>query len=280
MALQIYGAPLSPQGSRLSRVVRRFVRRRRERREDAQAGRVSINLRAPVLVYFGDSVSKLYQLDQWLPALDALNQHCGVILVVRNSASARALARRTRLAVVYLRSVRQLTDFYRANTIKVALYVNHGRSNFQSLLATDTLHVHLNHGESDKRSSFSNQARAYHRVFVAGEHGNRRYVESLLEFDDSRIVRVGRPQLDTFFAPELPASPRRTVMYAPTWEGDTEDNNFTSLDRYGVAVVSALLALTDVRVVYKPHPRLIDSDRAPRPSASGHFGVVERGQQA
>jgi CDP-glycerol glycerophosphotransferase (TagB/SpsB family) len=34
-------------------------------------------------------------------------------------------------------------------------------------------------------------------------------------------------------------------------------NNFTSLDRYGDALVEALLAIPNVRLIYKPHPRVV-----------------------
>jgi CDP-glycerol glycerophosphotransferase (TagB/SpsB family) len=80
-----------------------------------------------------------------------------------------------------------------------------------------------------------------------------------VDFDEFRLIKVGRPQLDLDPAPSIPASTRRTVLYAPTWEGEDERNNFTSLDHYGVAIITAALALPDVRVVYKPHPRVVIS---------------------
>ena len=51
-------------------------------------------------------------------------------------------------------------------------------------------------------------------------------------------------------------------------------NNFTSLDRYGVALVAALLAIPDVRVIYKPHPRVVLS-LVPA-IAAAHARVVAR----
>jgi CDP-glycerol glycerophosphotransferase (TagB/SpsB family) len=93
-----------------------------------------------------------------------------------------------------------------------------------------------------------------------------------VDFDESTLVKVGRPQLDLNPAPSLPVSARRTVLYAPTWEGEDDMNNFTSLDRYGQALVEALLAIPDIRVVYKPHPRVAQSLN-PGMVAS-HAGVV------
>ncbi|PVG80576.1 CDP-glycerol--glycerophosphate glycerophosphotransferase, partial [Nocardioides gansuensis] len=74
-----------------------------------------------------------------------------------------------------------------------------------------------------------------------------------------RLVRIGRPQLDLRRTPLLAPSSRRTVLYAPTWEGDAEYNDYTSVDTLGEAIVRAILAVPDVRLVYKPHPKLTTS---------------------
>ena len=132
----------------------------------------------------------------------------------------------------------------------------HGLRNFQSLIWADAAHVHVNHGESDKVSMVSNQAKAYDRVFVAGEAAVLRHRAALVDLDESRLIRVGRPQLDLNPEPVIPTSTQPTVLYAPTWEGEDESNNFTSLDCYGVQIVQAVLALPGVRVIYKPHPAL------------------------
>ena len=79
----------------------------------------------------------------------------------------------------------------------------------------------------------SNNAKAYDRVFVAGEAAVQRHIEGLLEFDTSRLVRVGRPQLDLRPDPLLAPTTRRTVLYAPTWEGDADYNDYTSVDTIG-----------------------------------------------
>jgi CDP-glycerol glycerophosphotransferase (TagB/SpsB family) len=142
---------------------------------------------------------------------------------------------------------------------KVVLYCNNSVLNFESLLDGRRLHVHISHGESDKQSMASNNAKAYDRVFVAGEAAVERLLAGLLEFDTRRLVRIGRPQLDLQRAPLLAPSPRRTVLYAPTWEGDAEYNNYTSVDTMGAAIVRAILAVPDVRLVYKPHPKITTS---------------------
>jgi CDP-glycerol glycerophosphotransferase (TagB/SpsB family) len=133
------------------------------------------------------------------------------------------------------------------------------------------VHIHVNHGESDKICMVSNQAKAYDRVFIAGKAAELRHAAALAWFDPARLVRVGRPQLDL---PKLDMSDgRRTITYAPTWEGEDEANNYTSVDRYGPQIITAALA-QDARVLYKPHPRIPESDD---PNVRrGHQGIINQ----
>jgi CDP-Glycerol:Poly(glycerophosphate) glycerophosphotransferase len=214
---------------------------------------------AHVIAYFADDPTRSYQLIQWLPVLEQLDRKHPVAVVVRDERSAEVLAARTRLPITLATSFPELTELYAASDAKVVLYCNNSMLNFHSLLDGRKLHVHINHGESDKQSMASNNAKAYDRVFVAGEAAVLRHEAGLLEFDTARLVRIGRPQLDLRPAALLEPSARRTVLYAPTWEGDAEYNDYTSVDTLGSVVVRAVLAVPDVRLVYKPHPKVTTS---------------------
>lgn len=222
-----------------------------------------VTVPAQVVAYFGDGAEKTYQLTQWLPVLEQLHETRPVLLVFRKLAALRAVKGTTHLPMLFVRRFDDLATLYFENDYRLAIYVNNGVTNFQSLSYAPMVHVHVNHGESDKLSMVSNQAKAYDRVFVAGEAAIDRHRRALLDFDESRLVTVGRPQLDVERLPALPPSRRRTVMYAPTWEGENDSNNYTSVDTYGEQIIVALLAMQDTRVVYKPHPR-IETSRDPR----------------
>src|SRR5690606_29702203 len=56
------------------------------------------------------------------------------------------------------------------------------------------------------------------------------------------------------------------VLYAPTWEGWTDDPGNTSLILAGENIVRALLADPRVRLLYKPHPMTGSQD--PRAAAA------------
>ena len=180
--------------------------------------------------------------------------------MLRDPETAIAVRERTTLPVLLAADFAELRAFYDDLDAKVALYCNNSPSNFDSLLDNRMLHVHINHGESDKQSMASNNAKSYDRVFVAGQAAVERYESALLEFDaEDRLVRIGRPQLDLERAPALTPSTRRTVLYAPTWEDDADYNNYSSVDTIGAQIVQQVLDVPGVRLVYKPHPRVVVS---------------------
>jgi hypothetical protein len=249
-------------------------------------------LKPDVIAYSGDDPTRVYQLLQWLPVLERLDVVHPVAVVLREPDTAAVVEQRTTLPVLLAAEFPELVELYERLDPKVAVYCNNGMRNFQSLLHGRMLHVHINHGESDKQSMVSNNAKAYDRVFVAGEAAVQRHLAGLMELDAAKLVRIGRPQLDLRPEALLPESGRRTVLYAPTWEGDAEYNDYTSVDVFGPAIVRSILAVPDVRLVYKPHPKVATSttpairdnhrtilamvaDAARRDPAAGHVAVSE-----
>jgi CDP-glycerol:poly(glycerophosphate) glycerophosphotransferase len=229
--------------------------------------------RASVIAHFGDGPALVYQLVQWLPVLEILDREQPVTVVLRDPETAVLVRERTSLPVLLAQEFAALVELYDQLGAAVALYCNNSPTNFDSLLDTRMLHVHVNHGESDKKSMASNNVKSYDRVFVAGQAAVDRYAAAVLELDTDRLVRTGRPQLDLARPRVLPPSPRRTVLYAPTWEDDAAYNNYSSVDTIGPRIVQHLLDVTDVRVVYKPHPRVVlSTDPGIR---AGHRTIVK-----
>jgi hypothetical protein len=213
-----------------------------------------------IILYFADDPTRAYQLVQWLPVLERLDEARPVHIVTRDADTAGVVRERTHLPVHEAIEFAELVALYAALDAKVVLYCNNGMRNFQSLLNNRMLHVHINHGESDKQSMVSNNAKAYDRVFVAGEAAVTRHRTGLIGFDTDKLVRIGRPQLDLRPEPLLEASERRTVLYAPTWSGDADYNDYTSVDVFGPEIVQQVLEVPDVRLVYKPHPQVTTSE--------------------
>jgi choline kinase len=231
-----------------------------------------------VIVYFGDDPLRVYQLRQWLPVFERLDRRHRVTVVLRERATYALVSEATTLPVRYLPTFGELTEMYRTGRHKVVVYVNNSARNFQSLVARSVLHVHVNHGESDKICMVSNQVKAYDQVFVAGDAAIQRHRATLIGFDEARLVPVGRPQLDLRPEPLLAPSRRRTVLYAPTWEGEEPSNDYTSVDVMGSEVAAAVLGLPDVRLVYKPHPRVATSTTPGM--VAGHRGILRLIEEA
>jgi hypothetical protein len=213
-----------------------------------------------VVLYFADGPDNLYQVRSWLPILERLAERHPTAVLCRDGRSADALRLESSLPVTLVRAFRDLEPFYTGVGAKVVLYVNAHPYNFQSLTFTDLLHAHLNHGESDKISMASNQAKAYDRVVVAGDAAVERYLLNLLDYDGRNLVKVGRPQLDLMPAHRRSPDGRTTVVYAPTWEGGRATMDYSSVRTMGPAIV-AELADAGCRVVYRPHPKTGVHDR-------------------
>ncbi len=212
-----------------------------------------------VAAFFADPPSKIYQIAQWIPVFEKAPEHLRPMIITRHAATTEELQKITSLLVVHARTYDLLMQLLELSKFKALIYVNNSYQNFQTLAYQQAAHIHVNHGESDKISMVSNQSKAYDKVFVAGAAAKDRYLAAVAWIDEKKLIPVGRPQLDLDTQAILESSALRTITYAPTWEGEDEANNYTSMDCYGVSIIDAAVAQTGCRVVYKPHPRILDS---------------------
>jgi len=214
---------------------------------------------AGVFVYFGSGPAYVYQIRDWLVPLAGLAENVPVAIVVRDPRVALELVPLTPLPVLLARWLADVDALMKTYQPDVVLYVNQNVSNFDVLAYARPHHVFLSHGESDKVYMVSNQAKAYDLTFVAGRAAVDRYRAALHDFDtDIKLRIIGRPQLHVGEPPptDLPSTSRpRTVLYAPTTEGSAAPMEYGSLASHGVAMVKALIANGDHRVIFRPHPQ-------------------------
>lgn len=209
----------------------------------------------PVLLYFATAQDSLYQLRPWYHALAALDADHRVVAVFRDSRTAAVVRAETGLDCVTLARYGQLDEILGKSDVKLALYVNHDPINFECLRFTSLVHIYLGHGDSDKTVSISNQVKAYDFCFLAGQGALERTADNVMFYDaTARSVLIGQPQLDgaSSYAPVPDPAGRKTVLYAPTWEGSQPSTSYGSLETHGLALVMALRG--DYRVIYRPHP--------------------------
>ncbi|MBO3745105.1 CDP-glycerol glycerophosphotransferase family protein [Streptosporangiaceae bacterium NEAU-GS5] len=218
-----------------------------------------------VLLYFSGPASAAYQVNMWLPALERAPRR--VLVVLRERDTLRAIGPTT-LPVVCLPSGVDLMNFSGLATARVALYASNVGNNIHLLRDPRFRSVFIGHGDSDKEASFNPFTRVYDEVWVAGPAGRERYAKAGVRI--SEIVEVGRPQLAGIRA-EGPGLETPSVLYAPTWEGWTDDLFHTSITTMGPALIEALTRLP-VRILYRPHP--LTGHRDPRARAA-HRAILE-----
>lgn len=211
-----------------------------------------------VMVFFPDPPGSLYQIEQWYGALRELDHRHRVVVVLRDSRTARAVRRDSGLDCIVLARYTTMDDLLSRSEVKLALYVSHHPENFSNLRTGSMVHVSMMHGDSDKAVSVSHQTNAYDFSLVAGQAAVDRLAAFCAFFDaPARCITIGRPQLDEWRdvapGPRERADAAPTVLYAPTWEGAHPSVAYGSADSHGLALVEAFLA-DGWRVIYRPHP--------------------------
>ncbi|GAB2627328.1 hypothetical protein GCM10027168_68830 [Streptomyces capparidis] len=202
-------------------------------------------------LYFSGGQSSAYQANMWLSTLASLDGR--PLIVLRERFMVQKIDA-TDVPIICIPKVAHLMNLEHS-TLKVLLHPANSGKTSQVLRIPSIKHAFINHGESDKLSSCNPYAKAYDEVWVAGQAARERYALADIGVDDRDVVEVGRPQL-------APIEPYRgapegeftTVLYAPTWEGWTDDPGNTSIILAGENVVRELLADPGVRLLYKPHP--------------------------
>ncbi|MGA5896715.1 hypothetical protein [Streptomyces venetus] len=231
-------------------------RARRMPSRDEVVGEVNRQLagyRPEVALYFSfASVSRdfMYQVNMWIETLEQLDRR--PLIILRERASFRCLGR-TRIPVVCVPKADDVAQL-ELPELRVVLYPGNAGKNVHMLRVAEAKHVFIGHGDSDKLASSNRVSKVYDEIWVAGRAGRDRYQRVRHAISDEAIVEVGRPQLSSIrlHADHVPG-PLPTVLYAPTWEGWSDDDCHTSLIPMGVPLVEKLLA-ENVRVLYKPHP--------------------------
>ena len=241
--------------------------------------------RPTTVLYFSGSRESAYQVAMWL---DALASYGGRPLVILRE---RALLPQLPLTAVPVMCVPSSVHLMNLDlsSVRVALYPANVSKNLHLLRVPTIRHVFVGHGDSDKTASVNPYVKAYDEVWTAGRAGRDRFAAADIGVRDEDIVEVGRPQLraiqragDAGKPPAHPSPdsveagsfrpPPPTVLYAPTWEGWTDEPGNTSLVAAGENIVRTLLAAEPpVRLVYKPHP--LTGSRSPAARAA-HQRIV------
>ncbi|KRE43737.1 CDP-glycerol glycerophosphotransferase family protein [Knoellia sp. Soil729] len=222
-------------------------------KKDNDRLRSAVERLAPqVVVYFSGGVGTTYQLNVWLETLERLPQP--TLVLIREAHHLEALTPTTLPIVVAPRATD--VELIQTESMRVVLYPTTVIRNNHMIRLPGLRHVFINHGDGDKAVTYSPLHRVFDEVWVAGRAACDRYLQHGEGMRTDQLVVVGRPQLAHIErARELPDPDRaRTVLYAPTWEGNFDKVDYSSVAGMGVELVDALLADPTLRVLFKPHP--------------------------
>ena len=233
-----------------------------------------------IIIYFYGGMGQTYQIKQWIDTFIELNKKHKIIVVVRSEAVQKYFKQLLPFPVKFCNTINQVLSFYETSNPKAIIYINNGFKNFQSLIYEDALHIHINHGESDKSSDHSNQVKGYDYIFVHGPNGYNNYMKYLINLDPEQLVITGRPQLDFITPIKLNTFGKKVVLYAPTWEATHRSMNYTSVDIYGKKIVEQLLEDDRYFLIYKPHPNLGAYDKNVKAIHANLLKQIEKNKYA
>jgi len=254
-------ALISSQISQATGKAKALLAERSVRAEIAQ-GKREIQ-QADHVLFFAEGPGQFYQLGVWLGTFERLaTQGLNIGVVLMDSLSAKQALSETTLPVFFTRSMEEIESKLRSWGTKSINYVNNAQRNFTMLRFNGPAHIHLNHGESEKTSMVSNQLKAYDFACVAGPAAVERITENIARFDPKHLVQIGRPQLDELEL-ERPAEKIR-VLYAPTWEGDSQAMAYSSLTKLGERILAQLVGDDRFQVRFRPHPKTGDKSAETR----------------
>jgi hypothetical protein len=217
----------------------------------AAAARAALVAYAPEFVLYTARRGGAYQLDMWVPHLQALGRR--FVVVTRDPEALTSLGHTEGIPVIACPTWRDLDDAV-VPSLRAAFYVNSVAANADFVTYRHMTHVYLGHGESDKALSHHPAHAMYDQVFVSGAAAVDRYARHGVQIPPERLVVIGSPQAATVQKAARPvreiATP--TILYAPTWQGYNDDSSYSSLP-HGVALVTALLDRPGA-VIFRPHP--------------------------
>ena len=219
-----------------------------------------------VVVYFSGGVGTTYQLNVWLETLERITRP--TLLVIRERHHLEELLPTSLPIVIAPRA--QDVEHVQTDSMQVVLYPTTVIRNNHMIRLPGLRHVFINHGDGDKAVTSSPLHRVFDEIWVAGQAACDRYLQRREGVRSDQLVVVGRPQLahitvrdehrrdehDREGDPAGAPDPQRlpTVLYAPTWEGNFDNVDYSSVAPMGVALVDALLADGGIRVLFKSHP--------------------------
>lgn len=226
-------------------------------REDENAVRVIEQYKPAFAIFFSlgkPSQNNYAMWDEYFKKVDK-----PFIVITPQRKHFEPLAKITTMPVVYCKSPYYQERVIVASGMKAIFYPINSGNNLAPMTVHSVHHVHIGHGDSDKVTSYRSVTAMYDKIFVAGQAAIDRYENNGVLIPKDKFMIVGRPQVEGI---EPSRKKVKSVLYAPTWHGDVEAFDYSSL-YLGREIVQELLD-KGLRVVFRPHPSSRLSDELSR----------------
>jgi hypothetical protein len=224
----------------------RFIRRQDRNRSALEA---IITYKPTVCAYVSGTQESAYQINMWLEVLEKLPHKTIILITDRNIYLSM---RETVLPVVFASKIDVAFDVFQTG-IRCVLYPANGQKNAPAFRYSQATHCFINHGESDKGVNASKFLMAYDKLFLAGKTSLDRMLTAGLPVRDAQVKFVGRPQLELSLKKRSRTGVTK-LLYAPTWEGFVDSEDYTSVDTVGLEILRKLHRTGKYEVVFRPHP--------------------------
>lgn len=216
-------------------------------------GQVAAALRAyePVYAMPYNGVAGFHVV-MWSPFLERTGER--YVVLTTDDFTFRRIGSRYSMPVVYSSThARPAITAMFPPSVKAAFYV-HNAGNRAFVKVRRVQHVFVHHGDSDKAACANPVSAQYDTLVVAGQAAIDRYAANQIEIPREKFQILGRPQTEEIVTVSTPISEVKApkVLYAPTWQGSSDDDNYSSL-LLGPKIVDALLA-RGATVIFRPHP--------------------------
>ena len=151
------------------------------------------------VVYFAAALGASYQVAMWLPYFVRIGRP--FVILTRSVPVAQEMTRLVRqlgvtVPVVNRSSLRSLEEAV-VPSMRAAFYVNNAVRNTHLIERRELTHVWLNHGDSEKPSSYNPVHAIYDLIFVGGQAGIDRYARHGAVIPAEKFLIVGRPQVES-----------------------------------------------------------------------------------
>lgn len=145
-------------------------------------------------------------------------------------------------------------------SLKYIFYPFNSITNPYFIYERSAKHIFIAHGESDKAASVNPMVRMYDAVLVSGNIAKQRLIATQIFSEaelNSRVLAVGTPYLGCLSPQAEKKKNAELVLYAPTWEGASRHQLYSSLDNRLALRCLDLLIEQDQNIKaidIRPHP--------------------------